>query len=114
MHELSLAESLRELIEEQALAEKFTKIEVVYLEVGQLSHVEADAMQFCFDSVMQGSLAEGAKLIISRPKGIGECLHCNKQSKIDHLYDPCTHCGEFGLKVIKGDQVKITSLKVTD
>jgi hydrogenase nickel incorporation protein HypA/HybF len=113
MHELSLAENMRELIEDQASIEHFSKVEAVYLEVGQLSHVEAQAMQFCFDSVMQGSVADGAELIITRPRGLGECRQCKKQSEIDHLYAPCSHCGEFGLKVIQGDQVRITSLKVS-
>jgi hydrogenase nickel incorporation protein HypA/HybF len=114
MHELSLAESMRELIEEQAEHEKFETVEVIFLEVGKLSHVEAEAMQFCFESVMKGTVAEGAELIISHPQGIGECRNCQKQSKIDHLYDPCSHCGEFGLDIVQGDQVRITSIKVKD
>ena len=114
MHELSLAESMRELIEEQATLEKFSKVEVVYLEVGQLSHVEAEAMKFCFNSVMEGSVAEGAALVIDRPKGMGECRSCHKHSEISHLYDPCSHCGIFGLNIIQGDQVRIRSLEVTN
>ena len=113
MHELSLAESMRELIEEQALKEQFKSVSVVYLEVGQLSHVEAEAMRFCFESVMQGSPAEGAELRISSSKGIGQCRSCHLESEIEQLYDPCQHCGEFGLKLIQGDQVRIVSLKVT-
>ncbi|KZY39804.1 hypothetical protein A3752_17340 [Oleiphilus sp. HI0081] len=113
MHELSLAESMRELIEEQAEAEHFNLVEAVYLEVGQLSHVEAEAMQFCFDAVMKGSIADNAKLILSRPSGIGLCGSCQKQSEIKHLYDACSHCGAFGLEVIQGDQVRISSLQVS-
>ncbi len=113
MHELTLAENMRELVEERASLENFSVVKTVYLEVGQLSHVEADAMQFCFDSVMQGSIAEGAKLIINHPEGVGECRECHKQSKISHLYDACTHCGEFGLLILQGDQVRVRSIEVS-
>ncbi len=112
MHELSLAENLRELIEEQAASEGFDKVEIVKLEVGQLSHVDADAMLFCFDTVMKGSIAEGARLVISRPVGLGECRNCQAQSKITYLYAPCSHCGAFGLRILQGDQLRISSLKV--
>lgn len=112
MHELSLAESMRELIEERAALEGFSAVKTVYLQIGQLSHVEAEAMQFCFDSVMQGSIAEYAALKISTPEGLGECRSCHKQSKMTHLYDACTHCGEFGLHILQGDQVNVSSIEV--
>ena len=38
---------------------------------GALAHVEPDALAFCFDAVTRGSVAEGARLEISRTAGVG-------------------------------------------
>ena len=112
MHELSLAESMRELIEQQQCEQGFDRVTLVNLEVGQLSHVSADAMAFCFDSVMLGSVAEGASLKIIDQAGLAKCPSCGNRCAIEQLYDPCPKCGAFGLSVLQGDQVRIRSIEV--
>lgn len=112
MHELSLAEDMLDLIIEQARLESFEHVDKVVLEVGCLSHVEPDAMRFCFDSVMKGSIGEAALLEIVTTEGVGFCSLCGKQSTIQHIYDPCQHCDSFGLTITEGDRVRIKSLEV--
>lgn len=112
MHELSLAEDMLSLIEDQAKQESFTRVEKVILEVGQLSHVEAEAMHFCFDSVMRGSIGDAAALEIVSTEGIGLCNQCGAKTVMEHIYDPCQKCGDFGLNILQGDQVKIKALEV--
>jgi hydrogenase nickel incorporation protein HypA/HybF len=112
MHELSLAEAMLDIIKEQAKQDDFTRVTNVVLEIGALSHVEADAMSFCFDAVVAGTLAEGSKLEIVGIPATGKCPQCQKISNIQNLYDPCTHCGEFGLALIDGDQLRIRHLEV--
>ena len=62
MHEMSLAEGMIQLIEEQSRQQDFSKVTLVHLDIGKLSNVEVEAMKFCFDAVVAGSLAEGARL----------------------------------------------------
>lgn len=112
MHELSLAENLRQIIEDEAERDGFTRVRKVHLAVGSLSHVEASALQFCFDAVMLNSVAEGATLEITLVPGRGLCRHCAQESALQHLYDPCPHCQQFGLDIVAGDQLTIRSLEV--
>lgn len=112
MHELSLAESMRELIEEQAAQDAFAKVSKVVLEIGSLSHVSAEAMQFCFASVMLGSIAESAALQIDILKARAKCKQCNQVVEPEQLYEACPYCGQFGLQILSGDQVRIKSLEV--
>ena len=112
MHEVSLAESMLELIQERAETEGFSKVITVWLEVGMLSCVEADAMSFCFESVVANSIASDANLEIISVAGLGKCNECHKCSPIKHLFDPCCHCGSFGLDIVQGKAVKIKSLAV--
>ncbi len=72
MHEMALCESILELIEEQARAQRFTRVSAVALEVGRLAAVEIEALRFGFDVVMRGSLAEKARLEIIETEGLIE------------------------------------------
>ena len=69
MHELSLAEGVLDLIEETARREGFSRVHGVWLEIGRQSAVEPEAMRFCFDAVVRGTLAEGARLEIDVTDG---------------------------------------------
>jgi len=60
MHEMSLAEGVLQLIEDAAREQNFAKVTTVWLEIGQLSGVEVEAMKFCFDAVTRDSVAAGA------------------------------------------------------
>ena len=68
MHEMSLTESIVELIEE-GRKQGFSRVRVVRLEIGALAQVEPEAMRFCFDAVTRGTLAEGARLDIASARG---------------------------------------------
>jgi hydrogenase nickel incorporation protein HypA/HybF len=112
MHELSLLESVREILEKNALSQRFSRVTKVTLEIGRFSNVEPDALRFCFDVVMKGSLAENAELIISELNGLGICQQCQQQLAMKTLYDTCAYCGSPFVKVIQGAEMKIKDLIV--
>jgi hydrogenase nickel incorporation protein HypA/HybF len=112
MHELSLLENVREILENHAVSQNFTKVTKVTLEIGKLSNVEPDALRFGFDVVMKDSLADNAELIISELNGLGLCQQCGLQVEMETSYDPCPHCGSCLVKVIQGAEMKIKDLCV--
>jgi len=113
MHELSLLMNVRDILEDNALKQNFNRVTQVTLEIGRLSSVEPDALRFCFDVVMQGSLAEHAELIISELHGLGICKQCRQQVEMESLYDPCSYCGNPFITVIQGTEMKIKDLIVS-
>jgi len=112
MHELSLAESVLQIIEESARTQNFRHVRRVVLEIGQLSAVEPDAMRFCFDSVMRGTLAEGADLHIVETPGLGLCLACGATVAMQERYGLCSSCGSPRLQITAGDQMRVKDLIV--
>lgn len=66
MHELALT---REIVSIACNAASGQRVHVITLEVGRLSCVSPDALEFCFDVVAQGTLAERARLDIRRTDG---------------------------------------------
>jgi len=113
MHELSLLENVREILEDHAIRQHFSKVNQVTLAVGKLSCVESDALRFGFDVVMKGSLAENAELIVMELPGLGECRECRQQMEIVNLYDPCPYCSSPLVDVLQGMEIKIKDLIVS-
>lgn len=112
MHEMSLAEGVRQIIEDAARAQNFSKVTVVWLEIGQLSGVEAEAMAFCFDVVVRGSLAEGARLEIVNTPGQGWCMECADSVPLQEVYGECPRCGGHQVQVTGGTEMRVKELEV--
>lgn len=66
MHELALT---REIVAIVCGAADNRRVHKVTLEIGRLSGVMPEAIEFCFEAVAQGTLAEGARLDIQRTDG---------------------------------------------
>lgn len=112
MHEMSLCEGIRDVIEDQARKHGVEKISKVRVEIGRFAGVETDALQFAFDIVMRGSVAEGAQLITIDLPGKALCYDCVKEVEIDQRLDPCPLCGGGKLMPQGGDEMKIKDLEV--
>lgn len=112
MHEISLCENIREIIQDEATKSGFTRVRRVWLAVGPLSCVEPEALRFGFDAVMRGSVAEGATVEITIPPAEARCLTCQRVETIAQRYDPCPHCGAGPMEMIRGDELRISKLEV--
>lgn len=112
MHELSLLENVREILEDHALSQNFSKVAKVTLEIGKLSCVEPDALRFGFDVVMKDSVAENAELVITELNGLGQCRQCRQQMEMETLHDPCIYCGSPFIEITQGVEMKVKDLIV--
>jgi len=112
MHEMSLAESIVQLVEDAVRADGCTKVKTVWLEIGQLAAVEQEALRFCFDVVTNGSLAEGARLEIIETPGQGWCMKCEGNVAVTALHEPCPVCGSYQIQVTGGSEMRVKELEV--
>lgn len=112
MHEMALAEGVLQIIEDHARQQDFSRVKTVWLEIGQLSSVEPEAMRFCFDAVMKGSLADGATLEIVIVDGGGQCMNCGQTVKVSAVYDACPACGGYPVSPTTGTEMRIKELEV--
>jgi len=69
MHELSLTHEMVRIV---CAAARGRSVHVIRLEIGAMSCVSPEAIEFCFQVVAQGTLAEAARLDIRRTDG-DEC-----------------------------------------
>lgn len=111
MHEMALAESALQIVEQAALREGLRRVRVVWLEIGQLSSVEPEAMRCCFEAVAQGSVAAGARLEILATPGAARCLDCFERVALPELGAACPRCGGYQLQVTDGAQMRVKELE---
>jgi hydrogenase nickel incorporation protein HypA/HybF len=112
MHEMTLAEYILQIIEEAAIAQDFTQVKTVWMEVGRLSCVEKEALRFCFSAVVDGTIAQRAKLEFIDIEGRGWCVRCECEMDISTLYDVCPACGSYAIQVVAGNEIRIHELEV--
>ncbi len=112
MHELGLTQSIVALAIEHAARENADRIISVAVEIGSISGVIPEAVEFAFDVCSKGTIAEGASLEINRIPGLGHCLECKQQVDIDAPTHVCPHCGGLSLEIIQGQEMKFTEMEI--
>jgi hydrogenase nickel incorporation protein HypA/HybF len=112
MHEMSLAEAILQIVEDTAARQGFRRVTEVRLEIGALSGVEAEALTFCLDVVLKGSVANGARVELERVPGQGWCLGCGETVVVNALYDPCPRCGSYQVQATGGTEMRVKDLLV--
>ena len=112
MHELSLLEGVRDILEREAESQQFRQVKKVTLSIGALSCVELDALRFAFDVVMKDSIAADAQLVLETEPALGRCRHCAQEMTMQSLQQLCRFCGKYGVDIVQGNTMKIKDLLV--
>jgi hydrogenase nickel incorporation protein HypA/HybF len=112
MHELSIAMSIVDMALEEAESRKVV-IDAVYLDVGLLSGVVADALLFSYEMACKGTPLEGSRLVIRELPVEVYCPCCRAEKALNSMqWFCCPECGTPTSEVIHGKELAITGLEV--
>ena len=112
MHEISIAESIVEMVEEVARREGATRVSTINLKLGAMSSVVEEALQFSFELVAAGTCSAGARLAIEKVPLVVFCSECNAQSILDTPVFSCPLCGSPTHAVVSGKELEVTSIEL--
>ncbi len=112
MHELSITESILEITLRHANQANARRVTDLHLVVGQLSSVVDDSVQFYWDFVSKGTIAEGARLHFRRIPVELLCLDCNTRYAPEGEDLACPQCQSVRIKVTAGDEFYMDSIEV--
>lgn len=112
MHEMSLAEGIRGIVEDQARAHGFARVTVLRLEIGAFAGVEKPALDFALEVSLRGSPAEGARVEMIDLPGRALCFDCMETVAIADRLAPCPACGGGKLVPNGGDEMRIRDMEV--
>ncbi len=115
MHELAVTENILALALEAAQKAGARRITALNLVIGDLSSFVDESVQFYFDLLSQGTIAEGAVLHFRREHAVATCRACGHQFQVSPPLVPiCPNCGDYHLEVKGGQGLAVESIEVSD
>ena len=114
MHEVSICESILDILKNEAEKNRASKVTAVRLKIGELSGVVEDALRFAFEVVTKGSIAEGANLVIEEVPLTARCRSCGKEFHIVGYAFSCKHCESPEIEVISGREMQIEDMDLEE
>ena len=112
MHEMSVALEIIDIAEEEARKANVNSVVEIELEVGELSGVVADALEFALDVAVKDTILAEAKRIVNYLPGKARCNECMKEFPVDDLFSACPVCHGFNTRIIQGQELRVKSLSV--
>ena len=77
MHELSIAQSVVDIVRQHLPAGAPVKVRSVTMHLGEVSGIVADSLDFCFTAIIAGTPLEGATLVMQMIPLKGRCRSCS-------------------------------------
>jgi hydrogenase nickel incorporation protein HypA/HybF len=114
VHELSIAQSILEIVGQHVPREKQHTVKAVQLLVGELSGVVVDSLTFCFGAITSGSPLERAELAITQVPLEAECRACGQRFRVEELHFSCPGCGGTEIVILAGKELQITAIELFD
>ena len=111
MHELSIAQSLLEIVAEEAGRNGLVKIHGIKIQVGEFAAVVPDSLTFCFEMLSRDTVAAGAALQIETVPIVARCSACGVLFEVENQTFLCPECGEPALEIVSGRELSVLSIE---
>jgi len=108
MHELGIAHEVLDIVTESSGGARVRRI---VLEVGRLTAVMPEALQFCFEVASRETVAEGAELQILEPRARARCRACGSEALLESAWDGC-RCGSMDLEWLSGSELRVCEMEM--
>jgi hydrogenase nickel incorporation protein HypA/HybF len=114
MHELSIGQSLLDLIAEHVPPHRRPYVRVVRLRVGELSGVVPESLEFCFEALVAGTPLAGARLEIERVPIRLRCDACRLDFPVAAVRLSCPSCGGTAARTLAGTELDLEEVELED
>jgi hydrogenase nickel incorporation protein HypA/HybF len=108
VHELSLAQAVVEIASRHAAGRSVHRVE---LKVGHLRQVVPSALEFAFRLVSDGTVLDGAELVIEDVPARGLCRHCGTETTMSRFPLQCSICGGLDLEIVAGEELLVDAIE---
>ena len=108
MHELAITHSVVDMVRDRTAGRR---VSTVRLQVGRLSGVVPDAMQFCYELVTAGTPLAGSMLEIEQTPGQARCRTCGDHFALPDLILLCP-CGSADVELVTGKELRVISVTI--
>jgi hydrogenase nickel incorporation protein HypA/HybF len=113
MHELYLAESVLNIVQEYATRQQFKKVNSILLSFGRLSCIEPKSLQFAFEVQAKETPAQNAVLQFKILPSVIHCFSCDRDLELEIYEGICPLCKGAEVLLIGGtEELQILEMDV--
>lgn len=111
MHELAIAQSIVDVVEEQANAYNVAHVKEVRLRIGEANGVVVDSLAFCFDMLASfDPLLVGARLAVDLVPYQAYCRTCSEDFIIANFIPQCPRCKGWSNEIVSGNELQVLEM----
>lgn len=115
MHELSIALSIIDGVEEQAAHRPAARVSAVYVKLGPLSGVVKDALLFSWEAACAGTPLEQTRLEVEEILVRLYCTRCaGERPAAGFGQMVCAECGELCFDIRSGAELEVVAMELED
>ncbi|HDP69788.1 MAG TPA: hydrogenase maturation nickel metallochaperone HypA [Actinobacteria bacterium] len=112
MHEMAITESILSIVVEEANKRDAKRVKKIKLEIGELTNIVGDCVQFYFELMSKDTIASGAEVEIIEVPLTAKCSLCGKVKRVENLDFLC-ECGA-AMKTIAGKELAILTIEIEE
>jgi hydrogenase nickel incorporation protein HypA/HybF len=114
MHELSVALSIVEVVEEEAQRHP-GRVQAIHLRLGPLAGVVKEALLSAFELACERTTLEGVRLVVEDMPIVVNCPVCQGSQTVTSLqWMCCSKCGTPVTEIVTGQELEVRALEMTD
>ena len=112
MHELSVTQSLFDIVLEQAKKSGAKKVAGINVVIGAMTGIVGDSVGFYLDFLSKDTIVEGAALNIKIIASRALCRQCGKEFELKEFDWRCPECSGTSLEITGGKELFVESIEV--
>ena len=113
MHEVGLMQDALAIAFGRAAEEGAHRIHRLTMRIGPLSGVVPEALEFAFDVLAQGTMAEGAVFEVEHVPILCYCSPCRHEFEAKDLFCECPQCRYPSAEVRQGRELELAALEIS-
>ena len=113
MHELSIAINIIDNVEVEAKKINAASISDLTIEIGKLSGVVLEALEFAMQIAVKGTILQDTGIIYKIIEARAKCNSCGEEYIAEDFFSVCPECSNPYSDIIEGKELKIKKINVT-
>ena len=116
MHELSIAQNIITIVEEEYLKQNCTgDVKSIVFFAGRMNAIIPESLIFNFNTIkLENKILMNTILQLKEEPIIIKCKNCKVENKIDDPFFICETCGSTNIEIISGKEMYIESIEIDD
>jgi hydrogenase nickel incorporation protein HypA/HybF len=114
MHEMSVAQSIIDIVRQHLPPEDGAPVLSIRLKVGRMSGVVPASLGFCFEALTSGTRLGGAALVIDEVPLTARCGGCGATSEVPFPFRECPACRSDAMTMVSGTELQVVDIELGD